>query len=194
MSLHFPLRPSPRHDWQPLTDGEWVALAPLLAGSGRGRPPADRRRTMDAIFWIACSRGPWRGLPAELGPADTAHRTLRRFARSGLLDRLLVAVSRHPLAGDPALRPLEWRIARAWRRAWRMLSGASLALARRLGLDSALPAPPADWPRADLSEIIRRVSKITIIPGQPPLPAGVRALRALFRLAIGRLDRFRTTG
>jgi len=66
--------------------------------------------------------------------------------------------------------------------------------AHAIALVSRTSASPADWPRADLSELIRRVSKTTIIPGQPPLPAGVRALRALFRLAIGRLDRFRTTG
>lgn len=97
----FALRPTPPTPWQPLTDSEWAALLPLLRpGAPLGRPPANLRRTWDAIFWVACSKTPWHHLPAHLGRPDTAHRALRRAARAGLLDRLLIAVSRHPLATD----------------------------------------------------------------------------------------------
>src|SRR5690606_10128069 len=112
-------RHTPPHPWRPLTDAEYEALLPYLPPPGRrGRPPADRRRTLDAIFWVACSKGPWHAPPPHLGRADTAHRQLRRWARAGILDRLLIAVSgRGPTApdDDAALRSLEYRICRAWR-------------------------------------------------------------------------------
>jgi transposase len=70
-------------------------------------PGANLRRTLDAIFWIAASKHPWRALPPELGKPDSAHRTLRRWAGRGVLDRLLMALTTHPLAGaTPALRSM----------------------------------------------------------------------------------------
>ncbi|MGG5886072.1 transposase [Falsiroseomonas sp. HC035] len=167
-----------------MTDAEWTALAPLLAAT-RGRPPADRRRTLDAIFWVACSRGPWRDLPPELGRADTAHRTLRRYARSGLLDRLLRAA--------PRLATLEWRIARAWRRACRLMSMASLLLARDLGLVAALPCSEADLPNPDLSETLRRARESVLESGLPILRSGLKWLMLLHRMVGGRPQAFRTT-
>ena len=53
------------HPFRPLTDAEYALLSrhlPSIEGR-RGRPPQDRRRTLDAIFWIACSKGPWKDLP-----------------------------------------------------------------------------------------------------------------------------------
>ena len=190
----FALRPTPPTPWQPLTDSEWAALLPLLRpGAPLGRPPQNLRRTWDAIFWVASSRTPWHHLPAHLGRADTAHRALRRAARAGLLDRLLIAVSRHPLATEP-LAALEWRIARAWRRAARLMSFASLSLARRLGMASALPAPPDCIPDPTLSETIKRLSKMLVAEiregrGQPLFAP----LKALIRAARGNPRRWRLT-
>ncbi|WP_270938697.1 transposase, partial [Falsiroseomonas oryzae] len=76
----FPLRPTAPIPWRPMTEAEWTALAAVLRRDGPGRPPRDLRATWDAVFWVACSRGPWRELPAALGRADTAHRALRRAA------------------------------------------------------------------------------------------------------------------
>ena len=52
-----------------LSDEEWTFFAPFVIESGarRGRPPADHRRVLDAIFWIGRTSAPWRDLPAELG-------------------------------------------------------------------------------------------------------------------------------
>src|SRR5687768_10308630 len=94
----YPLRSTPRHPWAPMTDAEWERLAPLVIEwreRRRGRPPSDPRRLWDAIFWVGCSGGPWKDLPPDLGRADTAHRALRRHLRSGLLQRLLLAISPH---------------------------------------------------------------------------------------------------
>jgi transposase len=190
----FPLRPTKPTPWQPLTDSEWAALAPLLRpATPRGRPPANLRRTWDAIFWVACSKLPWHHLPPHLGRADTAHRALRRAAKAGTLDRLLIAVSRHPLATE-ALFALEWRIARAWRRAARLMSLASLTLARKLGMESALPAPPECIPDPTLSESITRLSKLMLAQlregGGHPFFA---PLRGLIRRARGNPRRWRLT-
>jgi transposase len=175
-----------------MTDAEWAALSILLP-AGRGRPPADRRRTLDAIFWVACSNGPWSDLPPELGRADTAHRALRRFAVAGLLDRLLVAASRHPLA-SPGMRSLEWRVARAFRRACRLLSVASLALARSLGLIAALPCSIGHLPHPELEPLLLRTVRHLFAGGQvPPVPE-LRWLMRLHRIIAGRPWHFRTTG
>jgi len=183
-----PTRPTP---WHPITDPEWAALAPLLRRAAPlGRPPKNLRATWDAIFWVACSKRPWRDLPQNLGRADSAHRTLRRAADSGLLDRLLTAVAQHP----KTLAPLEWRIVRAWRRAARVMSMASLSLAQTLGLASALPAPPDCIPDPTLSESITRLSKIML--AQLPHRAGqglFGPLKTLIRAARGNPRRWRLT-
>jgi transposase len=146
--------------WQPLSDAEYAALCAFLpaAEGRRGRPPADRRRTLDAIFWVACSRGPWRDLPPDLGKPDTAHRTLRRLAAAGHLDRLLLAVSGRDwtAAASPVLRALEYWVCRAWRRMARLASLGSLELVKRLGLFTAMPCAPWFLPDPDLSETLNR--------------------------------------
>ncbi|WP_270938270.1 transposase [Falsiroseomonas oryzae] len=134
-----------------MTDEEWARLAPMLRRArGAGRPSADLRRRWDAIFWVACSRQPWHALPAALGKADTAHRALRRAARTGLLNGLLIAVSDHPVFGG--LDALRWRICRACRRVARLLTMGQLLMAERLGLRDALPCDPWWLPKPHLSE------------------------------------------
>jgi len=187
-------RYTPAHPWQPLSDAEYALLCAFLppVEHRRGRPPQDRRRTLDAIFWIACSTGPWKALPPELGKPDTAHRQLRRWARSGLLDRLLFAVSgRGPRGGKrrprspaerllrAALPALEYRLCRAWRRMARLASVASLLLAKRLGLWTALPCAPWFLPNPVLSETLQRVVEtlfVRIERSLYALPPGLLAL------------------
>jgi transposase len=145
----FPERP-----WQPLTDEEFAHLAAWLPGAGeprRGRPPENLRRSFDAIFWVACSKLPWRALPPELGKADTAHRMLRRLAERGVLDRLLVAVSPDG-GGTPVLRAMGWWICRAFRRMARVLPEHSLAAARDLAMVNAWPAEAIRLPDRVMSE------------------------------------------
>lgn len=134
-------------------DAEWDAIHPFLPPyQGRGRP-SDKRKTINAVFWIAASRGPWHALPSHLGSGESVARTLRRWARAGWLDRLLVAISDHPLAGGcDTLRRLGWFICRAFRRMARILDDASVMLAERLGLFHAWPAPVLRWPDPDLAQ------------------------------------------
>ena len=156
-------RALPPRPWAPLSDAEWAALRPWLPGGDpdaagrRGPRPKDLRRTVDAIFWVAASKGPWKDLPAELGKPDTASRTLRRWARAGVLEPLLVKAT-HPDAGGTAvLRSLGYWLAKTFRRMARVLSTAALALVKDpLGLVDAWPANPLVLPSRKLSETARR--------------------------------------
>jgi hypothetical protein len=109
------LKPRP---WRPLTDAEWAELRvwlphgdPDAPQRGPGRPPRDLRKTVDAIFWVAASHGPWKDLPPELGKPGTAHRTLSRWARAGVLEPLLVKVSHPEAEGSATLRGLAYWLA-----------------------------------------------------------------------------------
>ncbi|MFM2147887.1 MAG: hypothetical protein RLZZ187_193 [Pseudomonadota bacterium] len=153
-----------RHPWAPMTDAEWALIEPLVTpilAPRRGRPAENPRRSWDAIFWVACSSGPWRSLPEHLGKPDTAHRTLRRAARAGVLGRLLLGLSDRPEIRR-VLDPLGWRIARAWRRATRLLNIGQLLFAKHLGLLDALPCPPDRLPRPFLSETVLERARILV--------------------------------
>jgi transposase len=93
-----------------LTDAQWDLLEPLLpppgntAGRG-GRPEKhDRRRVLDAIFYLVRGGIAWAALPAEFPPAKTVYGIFRRWARAGawarmhdaLRDRARVRAGRHP--------------------------------------------------------------------------------------------------
>ena len=153
-----PLHPTALRLWQPLSDDEWAAIQPYLPPhSGRGRP-SDKRKTLNAVFWIACSREPWRALPSHLGNGESVAKTLRRWARAGWLDRLLVLVSDHPLSSDdPALRKLGWLICRAFRRMARIVGDDSVKLAERLGLFDAWPAPVLRWPDNAFAAVVNGI-------------------------------------
>lgn len=167
MSL-APHRLTPRA-WRPITDAEWAELRlwlpqgdPDVPHRGPGRPPRDLRRTVDAIFWVAASQGPWKDLPSELGKPGTAHRTLSRWARAGVLDPLLIKAV-HPTAeASETLRGLAWWLARAFRRMARIVSNAALSLVRDLlGLVDAWPANPLLLPDGNLSKLARRSLRIS---------------------------------
>ena len=147
----FAAHPTALRPWQPMTDAEWEAIRRFLPPhEGRGRP-SDKRKTMYAVFWIACSREPWRALPSHLGNGESVARTLRRWARAGWLDRLLVAVSDHPLGGGcDVLRTMTWLICRAFRRMARIVGENSVKLAERLGLRDAWPVRILRWPDWDM--------------------------------------------
>lgn len=133
--------------WSPLTREEFHELARWLPGLDenaprRGRPLDNPRRTMDAIFWIACAKGPWRTLPPELGKPDTAHRMLRRWVQRGHLGRLMVALSAQPFAGGTKLlRSMGYWLCRAFRRLTRSMDRSSMQLIVLMHLVTAWPAP-----------------------------------------------------
>jgi transposase len=176
-----------------MTDAEWQALSACLRRGGPGRPPADARRLWDGIFWIACSRSPWRDMPAAFGKPDTAHRALRRAALAKHLHAMLIRVSDHPLMARDPLRSLEWFIVRAFRRVFRVAPHA-IAYARRLGLADALPALPCWLPNPDLSETAKALALKVLKSGAEAPLALLRALHYLMGRAAGRPRMWRATG
>jgi len=180
------------HPFRPLTDDEAALLSRYLppVEGRRGRRPTDRRRILDAIFWVACSKGPWKDLPEAYGRADTASRALRRWARSGHLDLLLSQVSTRTRR-DTLWNALAWRIARAWRRISRMVGLASLLLAKRLGVLEALPAAPRHLPDLNLSKTAHRLSATAMENVHAQAPGTFEALARLMALAGGARWRWR---
>ena len=85
-----------------LSDAEWAFFEPFVIERGpkRGRPPADHRRVLDAIFWIARTGSPWRDLPEEAGKWSSVYRQFLRWTRSGLWDVLLEALAESRAAPD----------------------------------------------------------------------------------------------
>ena len=85
-----------------LSDAEWAFFEPFVIERGpkRGRPPADHRGVLDAIFWIAKTGSPWRDLPEEAGKWSSVYRQFLRWTRSGLWDVLLEALAESRAAPD----------------------------------------------------------------------------------------------
>jgi transposase len=133
---------TPRRPWAPLTDAAWAAIEPHLRAvtPHQGRPLADARGRIDAMFLIAASGQPWRCLPEAYGRPDTVSRHFRRLAQAGLWMRLLAACAAP--GAPPVLRRIEFFLVRAARRAMRVLGLPAAEAAERLGLLSAMPVLP----------------------------------------------------
>ena len=94
-----------------LTDAQWELLEPLLPPPGNtggrgGRPEKhDRRRVLDAIFYLVRGGIAWAALPREFPPTKTVYGIFRRWAAAGawarihdaLRDRARIAAGRSPL-------------------------------------------------------------------------------------------------
>lgn len=93
-----------------LSDAEWELIADLVApywSPGKmGRPvEVERRRIVDAIFYVAATGCQWRALPAEYPKWSTVHSYHLRWSRNGTWERIaqrLVEAVRHAEGRDPA--------------------------------------------------------------------------------------------
>lgn len=74
-----------------LSDEQWDLIADLFPAPAKtGRPPTDRRRVVDAIFWIMRTGAPWRDLPEDdFCPWETVYGLFNAWNASGLLDEIL---------------------------------------------------------------------------------------------------------
>ena len=73
-----------------LSDEEWVLVADVFRKAATtGRPPRDPREILDGILWILRTGSPWRDLPEEFGPWQTAWRLFDQWNSDGTLDEIL---------------------------------------------------------------------------------------------------------
>ena len=103
-----------------MTDEEWAVFAPFLIEnrSRGGRPPADHRRVLDAVFWIARTGAPWRDLPPEFGAWNSVFRQFRRWTEAAVWDVILAALTESE-ASDVAMQMIDSTIVRAHQHAAR---------------------------------------------------------------------------
>ena len=82
---------SGRHD---LGDDEWSVLEHLLpAGKKAGRPPKwTKRQLIDGIRWRVRAGAPWRDVPPEYGPWQSAYGLFRRWQLDGTWAFLVAAL------------------------------------------------------------------------------------------------------
>jgi len=145
---------TPRRPIRPLNDDEWAILAPHFArpAGSPGRPlTGDPRARLDAYLHLACIDAPWREAPPGILPNSLA-RHFRRIAESGVWTRLLKILASRRCT--KLLKSMEYWLLRGARRAMRVLGMKGLALARRLGLLTALPMLPWYCPNTGLSQTL----------------------------------------
>ena len=78
-----------------LSDEQWERIRDLLPGkaSDRGVTAKDTRLFAEAVLWIGRIGASWRDLPAELGNWHTTFMRFSRWAKSGVWNRVLQALS-----------------------------------------------------------------------------------------------------
>lgn len=70
-----------------LTNEQYAAIAPLLPP--KRRPPKySNRKVLDAVLYVMTSGCSWRQLPKEYGHWHTVYTRFKRWAESGVLDRI----------------------------------------------------------------------------------------------------------
>src|SRR5690606_37619095 len=73
-----------------LTDEEWSVIAPLMPGPSKlGRPPRhDKRRLLDAIFYLVRSGIAWRMMPKDLPPWRICYHYFSKWKAEGVWQRV----------------------------------------------------------------------------------------------------------
>src|SRR5262245_41719335 len=77
-----------------LTDEQYRRIEHLLPGkpTDPGATARDNRLFMDAVLWIARTGAPWPDLPERFGKHGTAFQRFNRWAKSGVLARVMEAL------------------------------------------------------------------------------------------------------
>src|SRR5437764_3402084 len=72
-----------------LADGQFGLVEPFLPRRKKtGRPPADLRTVLNALFYLLRTGCPWRLLPHDFPPWSTVHTWYRRWRQDGTLERI----------------------------------------------------------------------------------------------------------
>jgi transposase len=102
-------------EWE-IPDVLWEKFRPVIPPGkkkpgGRGRPPVDPRRILNAIFHVLRTGGQWRA-PNPHAPGSSAHRYFQLWLREGVFRRFWEA----GLLEYDALRGIGWQ--------WQSMDGA----------------------------------------------------------------------
>lgn len=81
-----------------LTDERWGRIEHESPGKpgNPGRNGKDNRLFVEAVLWIARTGSPWRDLPCEFGNWFTVYTRFWRWAKKGIWERVLLALSDAP--------------------------------------------------------------------------------------------------
>ena len=85
-----------------LTDEQWTRIESLMpvASAKGGRPFQDHRRVVEAIVWRFRTGVPWRDLPVDFGPWQTAWKRRHRYCLDGTWDCIHAELLRQADAGE----------------------------------------------------------------------------------------------
>ena len=73
-----------------LSDLAWKLLEPLMPTvKGSGRPYSEHRKVLAGILWLLRTGAPWRSLPREFGPWQTAYKRFARWRSDGTWQRII---------------------------------------------------------------------------------------------------------
>jgi transposase len=78
-----------------LSEAEWKILDSLLPPikGRRGRPPIDRRATINGILWRLRTGAPWRDVPERYGAWNSIARFFRRWCANGLWEAIATTLA-----------------------------------------------------------------------------------------------------
>ncbi len=103
-----------------LNDQQWAVLEPILTlrdkSSPQGRPRKNLRMMAGASFYILRTGAPWRDLPAEFGPWQSAYHYFNRWAREGTFEQAhqkLLGLLHEKRAIEPATMHVDSTFCRA---------------------------------------------------------------------------------
>jgi transposase len=84
------------------SDAHWAKFEAAIAAVKlrKARPRKEDRRTIEAIIWRLDNGAKWRSIPNELGDSLHAYLRFRRWAVSGVWDKIMAHVV---AAGEPKL-------------------------------------------------------------------------------------------
>jgi transposase len=82
-----------------LTDDQWALIEPHLPVAAVG-PIPDLRKHFNAVMWRFRTGSPWRDLPDEFGPWQSAYDRFRIWATQGIFQYLMEAVIAEAAARD----------------------------------------------------------------------------------------------
>ncbi len=115
-----------------LTGAQFERIAPYLPQPS-GHTKAGQRQVVDALLYLAKEGCSWRALPERFGNWHTIYVRLNRWARQGVLERVLAELQRDQIAGlDTSVLSLDSTIIK-------LHPDATRALALELGYQPVVP-------------------------------------------------------